>query len=273
VTFAPPPASGIATRRIGIANGVLWILATIVLVVVGATTAYQFVVTPYTGGGLFVDPYAYPWEDDEPVVAEEADPNVWSAVGPAVIRLPADRFLQPRRGSIVAGEEMDLYRTNPADADVAPGQRPWPDAIAYLYGDRETYVVPSGGDLELWVMANGPWELRLEPLSVAEVTDVYSGQGDGVVMYRGDAVSAQLSHVGEGVFFVDIYTAFANDTGAIIEVGPVDQRVTWGIDSWVVFAIESDADRGVWTIDIEELARPTSEPSPTPTPTPTETPR
>jgi len=263
VTFAPPPASGPATRRIGFANGLLWILATIVLVVVGATTAYQFVVLPYTGGDLFGGANAYPWQDADPVVAEEGDPNVWGAAGPAVIRLSAERLLRPRRASIVAGQQVDLYRSNPSETDAVPGERPWPEYLAYLYGDEDAYVVPTGDDLELWITADGPWQLRLEPLSVPEITDAYSGEGNGIAMYRGDAASARLTHVGEGVFFVDIYTAYASDTGAIIEVGAVDQRVTWGIDSWVVFVIESDADRGAWTIDIEELAGPAPSPAST----------
>lgn len=263
MTFAPPPASGLATRRIGLANGLLWILATIVLVVVGATTAYQFVVTPYVpGGDLYgADPYGYPWELEEPVVADEVVTDEWSADGSAVIRIPSNEFQEPRRASIVAGADLDLYRTNPADAEIFPDERPWPDNVGWLYGDADVIVVPTGDDVELWVQAEGPWQMRLEPIPVVEVTDFYSGKGNGVVMYRGDAVSARLAHVGEGIFFVDVYTAWENDT-PIIESGDIDQRVSWAIDSWVVFEIESDADRGAWTIDIEELARPT--PSPTP---------
>lgn len=267
MTFAPPPASGIATRRIGLANGLIWILATIVLVVVGATTAYQFVVMPYQPGGLLYgdNPYGYPWEVDEPVVADDLGGGLWTADGSAVIRIPAADFEQPRRASISAGADLDLYRTNPRDVEAFPDERPWPDNVGYLYGDRSVMVVPTGGDLELWVQADGPWQLLLEPLEITEVTDFYSGEGNGLVMYRGDAVSARLEHVGDGVFFVDVYTAFEDDRGAIIESGDYEQRVAWAVDSWVVFEIESDAGRGVWTIDIEELARPT--------PTPTETPR
>ena len=267
MTFVPPPASGIATRRIGIANGLLWILATIVLVVVGASTAYSFVVRPYqVGGELYgtgADPYAYPWEAADPVVAEETGNNQWSADGSAVIRIPAAEFQEPRRASIVTGDDLDLFRTNPADAEIAPGQRPWPDSVGWIYGDESIIVVPTGDDVELWVQTEAPWEMRLEPITVVEVTDFYSGKGNGLVMYRGDAVSARLAHVGEGVFFVDVYTAWENDT-PIIESGDYEERISWAVDSWVVFEIESDADRGAWTIDIDELARPT--------PTPTETP-
>lgn len=262
MTYAPPPASGLATRRIGLANGLLWILATLVLVVVGATTAYQFVVMPYQPGGAIyeADPYGYPWEADEPVEAQDVGANLWSADGSAVIRIPAADFQEPRRASIDAGADLDLYLTNPRDTEIFPDERPWPDNVGYLYGDSEQLLVPTGADVELWVRADGPWQLLLEPVDVVEVTDFYSGKGNGLVMYRGDAVSARLSHIGEGVFFVDVYTAFENDT-PIIQSGDYEQRVSWAVDSWVVFEIESDADRGAWTIDIEELAGST--PSPT----------
>jgi hypothetical protein len=267
MTFVPPPASGIATRRIGLANGLLWILATVVLVVVGATTAYQYVVQPYQpGGDIFEagDPYGYPWELEDPIVADEIGGNEWTADGSAVIRIPAAEFQEPRRASISAGADLDIYRTNPRDVEVFPDERPWPDNVGWLYGDQDVMIVPTGDDVELWIQAEGPWQLRLEPVDVAIADDFYSGKGNGLVMYRGDAVSARLSHIGEGVFFVDVYTAFESDT-PIIESGDWEQRVSWATDSWVVFEIESDADRGAWTIDIEELARPT--------PTATETPR
>jgi hypothetical protein len=221
------------------------------------------VVRPYQpGGDLYgtTDPYGYPWEAANPLEAEQVDDELWSAAGSAVIHIPAADFQEPRRASIDAGADLDLYLTNPRDAEIFPGERPWPDNVAYLYGDSDELLVPTGEDVELWVRADGPWQLRLEPIAVVEVTDFYTGRGNGVVVYRGDAVSARLTHVGEGVFFVDVSTAFENDT-PIIESGDVDQRVSWAIDSWVVFEIESDADRGAWTIDIEELARPT----PTPT--------
>jgi len=260
MTSVPPPASRTAIRRIGIANGLLWIVAAIVLAVVGSTTAYAFVVAPYTGNP-FANPNGYPWEAAEPVVADEVTPGEWRAEGSAVIRLDAARFQDPRVASIVAGADVDLYRTSPADLETFPDQRAWPDYFGHLYDDRELVIVPSGHDLELWIRAAGAWQLRLAPLDVIEVTDAYSAKGDAFVIYRGDAVSARLSHVGEGVFFVDVFTAFERDTGAIIETGQVDRRLSWDPDTWVVFGIESDADRGAWTIAIEQLARPDPEPT------------
>lgn len=254
MTFAPPTASGAATRRLGVANGLLWIVAAIVLVVVGATTAYSFVVSPYVGGGLGgVD--RYPWEAENPLEAEEAQPGVWSAAASAAIRIPASRFEQPLRASIVGGaDNVDLYLADPALAATEPNARP--RYYSYLYGDRTELLVPSGADLELWVIAGGAWQLRLEPVDVIMIDDDYDGTGNATVMYTGDAASARFVHVGNGIFFVGIYTAYDRDTGAIIESGAVNQRVSWDPGSWVVFEIESDTDRGAWSIDIEQLAQP-----------------
>lgn len=275
MTYVPPPASRMATRRIGLANGLLWIVATIVLVVVGATTAYQYVVSPYQpDGGLFAGAggYDYPWEAANPLEAEN-DGDTWSGEASAVIRIPAAQFTEPLRATRVVGGDLELSRTNPADLEIYPGERPWPDYIGYLYGDRTSVIVPDGHDLELWVASGGAWEMRLEPLDAIEVTDFYSGTGNAVLVYRGDALSARFTHTGTGIFFVDVYTAFERDT-PIIETGDVSQRLSWAIDSWVVFEIESSADRGAWTVTIENLASSTpapTGPTPTTTPTPTDT--
>ena len=109
MTYVPPPTSRIATRRIGLANGLLWIVATIVLVVVGATTAYQFVVNPYQpGGGIFAGGgYNYPWQAENPLEAENDGDN-WSGEASAVIRIPAAQFTEPLRAARVVGGDLEL---------------------------------------------------------------------------------------------------------------------------------------------------------------------
>ena len=161
MTFAPPTASGIATRRLGLANGLLWIVAAIVLVVVGATSAYAFVVNPYTpGGGLYNPNNGSPWLDENPLEAEEVEEHEWAADASAVIRIPASAFTMPLRAQLTRGDEVDLYRTDPDDLDAEPGDRPAPRYFDYLYDDRDVLIVPTGHDLELWVRAAEPWQLR-----------------------------------------------------------------------------------------------------------------
>ncbi len=97
--------------------------------------------------------------------------------------------------------------------------------------------------------------------------DGASGTDDTYLIYTGDAVSGRFIYVGDGIFFVTIYTAFTQDS-PIIETGDVDERISWEPDAYVVIQIE--ATQGAWSIDIDRLAQST--PTPTPTPTPTETP-
>ena len=97
-----------------------------------------------------------------------------------------------------------------------------------------------------------------------------SGTGNAYLIYTGNAVSARFIHVGDGIFFVTIYTAFTQDS-PIIESGDIDERISWEPDAYVV--IEIEASDGAWSIDIDRLAQSTpTPPTPTPTPTPTETP-
>jgi hypothetical protein len=265
MTFAPPEVSRAATRRIGAANAVLWIAGSIVLVIVGATAAYAFVVAPFTPGGGLLGGEEYPWEAAEPLVATESD-GVWSADASGVIRIPAAEFTEVRAATVVAGGDITLYRTDPAQEPDYPGEVPWPEYIGNIYPDEDTLIVPSGEDLELWVGAGGAWQLRLSPIEATVMgEDGASGTDDAYLIYTGNAVSGRFVFIGDGIFFVTIHTAFTRDS-PIIETGDVDQRVSWEPDVYVVIQIE--ATDGAWSIDIDQLAQST----PSPTPTPTETP-
>jgi hypothetical protein len=263
MTFAPPEVSRAATRRIGVANAVLWIAGSIVLTIVGATATYAFVVAPFTGGG-YLGAY-YPWEADEPLVATEDD-GVWAADAAGVIRIPAAEFTVPLEALVVGGGAVELYRTDPADQPDYPGDIVRPNYIGYVSADAEQLIVPSVDDLELWVGAEGAWQLRLTPIEATVMDDDgVSGTDNAYLLYTGDAVSARFIFIGEGIFFVTIYTTRTTEY-PITGSGDVDQRISWDPDSYVVIEIESS--QGAWSIDIDELAQST----PSPTPTPTETP-
>jgi hypothetical protein len=266
MTFAPPAVSRVATRHIGTVNAVLWIIGSIILVIVAATSAYAYVVVPYTGGGYLGGAH-YPWEADEPLVATQAG-DVWSADAAGVIRIPAAEFTDPLRAVVVSGGAVELYRTDPADQPDYAGDIVRPNYIGYVSADAEQLIVPSVDDLELWVGAEGAWQLRLTPIEATVMDDDgVSGTDNAYLLYTGDAVSARFIFIGEGIFFVTIYTTRTTEY-PITGSGDVDQRISWDPDSYVVIEIESS--QGAWSIDIDELAQST--PSPTPTPTPTETP-
>ena len=262
MTFAPPDVSRVATRQIGVANAVLWIIGSIVLVIVGATSAYAFVVNPYVGGGGLLGGGGYPWEADQPLVATEAS-DVWSADASGVIRIPAAEFTEAHEVTVVGGSEVELYRTDPS-LGLPTDDYFYPVYIGYVSAEGTRIIVPSVDDLELWVGAEGAWQLRLEPLEATVMGDGgASGTGTEYLVYTGDAVSGTFTYVGDGIFFVSIYTAYTDDI-PIITTGDWSERLSWAPGNYVVFFIEANVGDGAWAIDIDELARP----SPTPTETP-----
>ena len=272
MTFAPPDVSRVATRQIGVANAIFWVLGSIVLVIVGATAAYSFVVSPFTGGAFYGDDQN-PWEVDQPVVATEAD-GVWSADVSGVIRIPAEEFTYARMATVVAGGDVILYRTDPSLGITSTDEYFYPEYLGYTGFDQPRVIVPTGDDLELWVEAGQAWQIRLAPIEATIMDDTgASGTGNAYLIYTGDAVSARFIYSGDGIFFVSVYTAFTDDT-PIITTGDWNQRLSWEPDSYVVFFIEADLGEGAWIVDIDELAQsnPTPTQTPTPTPTPTETP-
>jgi hypothetical protein len=272
MTFAPPDVSRVATRQIGVANAVLWILGSIILLIVGATAAYSFVIAPYTGGAFYGNDQN-PWEVAQPVVATEDD-GVWSAEASGVIRIPAEEFTYALGLTVEAGGEVILYRTDPSLGITSTDEYFYPEYLGYTTPDDLRVIVPTGDDLELWVEAGQAWQVRLAPLTATIMSDEgANGTGNAYLIYTGDAVSARFIYAGDGIFFVSVYTAFTDDT-PIITTGDTNERLSWEPDSYVVFEIEADVGEGAWVIDIDELARPdsTTTPTPTPTPTPTETP-
>jgi hypothetical protein len=87
------------------------------------------------------------------------------------------------------------------------------------------------------------------------MTDGYaSDTSDVFLVYRGDAVSARFIHKGAGIFVVTIQTLGGESDQPIIESGEVDQRLSWDPTDAVYFTVEADDGRGVWSIDIDELA-------------------
>jgi hypothetical protein len=185
---------------------------------------------------------------------------------------PAPQFTQPHSAPNVAGGEVMLYRTDPDEEPAYAGDVVWPQYVGYVAGDEDMLIVPSGDDLELWVGTDGPWQLRLAPIEATVMDDDgASGTEDTYLIYTGNSVSGRFVYIGDGIFFVTIYTAFTVDS-PIITTGDVDERVSWQPEAYVV--IEIEASQGAWSIDIDRLAQSTPAPTPTPTPTPsaTETP-
>lgn len=262
MTFAPPPVSNVADRRISAANMALWAIAAFVLAVSGSVAAYQALVDPY---GIFgYASYNFPWEAENPTVATETD-GVWRADAGGAIRIPASQFTEPLLATLVTGRDVTLYRVDPRAVSMATGEVRPPQYLGFLDRSVTQVILSTGDDLELWVGAEGAWALTLTPLEVIELTDEgASGAGNAYLLYTGDATSARFIHPGEGNFFVSTHDPYDRDW-PITERGAVDQRLSWDPDLPIVFEIESE---GAWVVDVDRLASSSSAPTPTPTETP-----
>ena len=224
------------------------------------------------GGGIALGDN--PWDDPSPDEATHVEGStVWSGTNGTLISLTAEDFANgPLAASINRGDRLELHVT---EADrVGTADRGYPNYIDVMRDDETNVILPTGELTELWVVAAGDWAINLVPLDAQPITDELTGQGDAYLIYEGTATSARFIHRGEGIFFVSVYSPEDRDT-PIIENGNVDQRAVWPVSDTVVIFIESDADRGAWTVDIDLLAEddppdptPTYGSTPTPSPTP-----
>ena len=265
--------SGAAARRIRSFSVWIWVWGAVVLSI-GAFTTYLNVGIGDAGFGILGEG-DNPWEMADPPILEPTG-TTYSGEGSGLISIPLDEHnQQPLIVHLVTGEYVDLFITDVEDLGRPVDDRGWPNSVAYMYdpGD-EALILPPDADLELWVRSDAAWEFTLQNEEVTEIADGFaSGKGDGFLVYRGDAVSARFVHEGEGIFFVTVQMAGERSDQPIIETGSVDERLSWNPTSDVYFSIESDDDRGAWTVDIDELAASTpTEPDPTGSPTPVESP-
>lgn len=255
-----------ARRSIGRFSAGAWTVGAIVMAIIAFSTFARLEWDPQTGalrdtGG---DGYSnYPWEDANLPEVEPVDGNVYAGDGNAVIRMDGvstDPLQVTQLGD--AYVRLSMTESGDIDPDLPVEDREWPLRVGYPQADLPAVVFPYEGTLELWVQADGPWQLRIEDLAAEEITDVVSGQGNKLLVYRGTSVSALFEFVGEGVFFVTAYTREAGEESLIIESDPLKERHSWSPSDVVVFSIESDADRGAWVVDIDSYGNEPQTPVP-----------
>jgi hypothetical protein len=222
----------------------------------------------------------YPWFDEtlpEVELTDGGDYEYYSGTGNAVIRVD-DVTAEPLQVTQVSDVYVDLSMTESGDIDPETilTDAEWPLDVGSPQPELPVVIFPYEGTLELWVESDDPWTLQIEELDAEEITDVVSGQGNALLVYRGSAVSALFEFRGEGIFFVTAYTREEGQESIIIESDPLKERHSWSPSDIVVLSIESDADRGAWVVDIDDYANEestsTSTSTPTPTPTPTSSP-
>ena len=260
-----------ARRGIRTFSAWVWVWGAMVLFA-GALNTYSDIGLDEDGFGLLSDNDA-PWEMDDPPIIE-ASGNRYSDDGSGLIRIPRQEHDQaPYQVILTFDNDVDLFVTSPEDLALPEAQRGRPDNIAYLHRQGDTaLVVPGDSDLELWVRGNGSWMITLQKAALREMTDGFASDTANVfLVYRGDAVSARFIHKGDGIFVVTIQTQNGVSDQPIIESGEVDQRLSWDPTDAVYFTVEVDDGRGVWSIDIDELATDAPTPAPLTTTAPTTT--
>ncbi|RUQ99074.1 hypothetical protein [Labedella endophytica] len=269
-----PIQSDRARRTIARFAGASWTAGAIIMALIAFGTFSRLAVDGDTGrlfepgGGGYSD---YPWEDENlPEAQPDAnDPDVYVGNGNAVIRIDGVTTA-PLQVTPIDGEYIRLSMTESGDIDpeLPVEDREWPLRVGYPQEDLPSVVFPYAGTLELWVQADEQWILRIEELVADEITDVVSGQGNRLLVYRGNAVSALFEFVGDGVFIVTAYSREVGEESLIIESDPIEQRQSWSPSDVVVLSIESSADRGAWVVDIDSYDDD-DESTPTPGETPT----
>ena len=232
----------------------IWCCGAVVLFV-GALTTYADVGIGEAGLGI-LGPGENPWDVNDPTIFEP-DGTTYSGEGSGLISIPLEDHNQdPYVVSLLSGGYLDLHMTEADDLGQNNNEPAFPTNVGYLYDtDSDVLVLPQGGDLELWVRTDEPWEFTLQKADVAEISNGFaSGKGNDFLVYRGDAVSARFVHKGEGVFYVTVQTIGERSDQPIIESGDVDQRLSWDPTETVYISIEADEARGAWSVDIDELA-------------------
>lgn len=270
VSLGDVTVSSAARRRIRSFSTWVWVAGALLMAIVAFNTYARLGLGE--GGFALIGDGENPWQQADPTVFDEHDGDVWSGTGSGVIHIPLDEHKQEAyTARLESGEYVDLFVTRAEDIGRPADDRGWPDSIAYFYDvGEEALVLPPDGELELWVRADGDWEVTLEKAEVDEVENgLADGKGNAFLVYRGDAVSARFVHKGDGPFYVTIHTFGGESDQPIIESGDVSQRLSWDPTEAVYFTIESDAEHGAWLVDIDELATDAPEP---PTPEPTSTP-
>lgn len=259
-----------AQHRITAFSRVVWIFGGIVAVVVALTSVDRIGWEPGRGlvdlrdSGTYGN---YPWDQPNvPIIERDDETETWRGTGNGVIHFDDYNHEDPPLVvTMVEGEEraqISFTESGVPQAGLPVDERDWPTSAGSVRADEPVFVPPVDGTVEIWVASNDDWALSIEPGEAQKIDDFAAGTGNAWLAYRGEALSGRFIHRGEGVFFVTLYTENGRES-LIIDSGEVNLRASWDPSPWVYIEIESDADRGVWTVDLDNV-----DPSDSPTPPP-----
>jgi hypothetical protein len=261
-----------------------WIVGVIAISVIATVVMPQIMVDPDTGQ-VYVDDETpgdleYPWLDDGVQELAIVDGQIQGTREGGYIRLEggADMMM------ISAGEEdvdaadwVRVYQQLNTVMDVESDEWPTPGFLGSLYPDTEVVVLPGKEDGLLWFSPTvADWTATVTIADVIPMGESYSGEGNAVLLYDGDALSGRFQHSGTGLFSVSAVTV--GDWQLLVnETDEVDMRTSWPPTDRVVFQVEADTGDGTWSITLDTPATDgsgTTEPTqphpeqPDPAPTP-----
>lgn len=201
-----------------------------------------------------------PYYEDDPVELTMADGVIpggrqggWMRFDkdsePLELRRPASHDDADHYGN----DYISVYQT-----PGAPGEYPERDGLAMLSAlwDSEdvVYATPALTDSRLWFAAvDDEWQVLAQPVrSTAIVDGTAEGSGDGMLSYRGDALSAKFTHTGSGYLRVTAFSPEFEYRGEphVNDVDDFTTRTSWPVPGTVLFRIESSG--GEWSVTVDE---------------------
>ncbi|MFT4235637.1 MAG: hypothetical protein QM607_11645 [Microbacterium sp.] len=195
------------------------------------------------------DDYTYPYDNLNPAEATDEGGGVYSGAGQALIRLDEVSPQVPLQIAL-ADDDPDfhtLYATGTGAEPLAGSGGP---VRIGVYGDQ-TYVVPAGSHLELWVDADDakPWRIQVSPAEITAMSGEVEGSGDAVFQYTGEATTARVSAASAGDLSVDVVTVAGTDGLFTSYVGILERSVAWADTPFAIFVVEDYGEDESWTID------------------------
>lgn len=247
----------------------VWMIGTLAVASIAFAVFPRIAVNPQTGdvyvgdgGGDYLD---YPWFADDPDEYEVVDGVLHGTREGGFLRLPAgDALMMLTTPEDFPADYVRAYQQLDTEFDTETDAWEPPGFVASLWPGGELLVMPGTEEGVLWFAESlADWTATVTTPETIPLEGSYSGTGNAVLLYEGDALSGRFQHSGGGLFIVSAVTV--GDWESLVnESDDVDVRVSWPPTDRVAIFVESDTGDGEWTITLDT---PAGESSPTPDPT------
>jgi len=258
-----PPKPGNWFSRHKVLTGILAGVALLVVGIgIGASGGNDQEATPNAGGASSP---AAPGEESSSEPAQSATET--AAASPTETSVPPKEPAKPKRVEYSGRGDKVLKISKPADGanliklthdgdsnfivDQLDSDLKETEGLVNEIGRYSGTTILDLNDGEetkrLKIQADGKWTIVLSDLATArEMDSSASGRGDDVLIYRGDAGVAKLTHNGESNFIVDFYNEDDSDN-LVNEIGKYSGESVIGSGPGFL-QIHAD---GKWTVKVE----------------------